>query len=403
MSRPDDVRLITRVLLRNYRSIAACDVTLAPLTFLVGPNGSGKSNFLDALRFVADSLRTSLDHALRDRGGSIDIRHRFADDNIKISLEFQLPSGATGTYAFALGVLRHTSPVFREQCLIITPEGTEDFFDVAFGKVLASSLAAPPAAAQDRLYLVNVSGYPAFRPLYDALSTMGFYNPNPDVLREPQPTGDVLARDGGYLPSLVRALGEDRFFKDRFDEYLGQIVPGIIGVEANEVAHRESLMFRQQAAHGKTWETPAWNMSDGTLRATAILTALFQQNRAPSSFPLLVAVEEPETALHPAAVEILVDGLRNASEMRQVIVTSHSPDLLNDEEIMDCEILAVISVDGASSVGHLDEIGRRALRDQLYSAGELLRMDQLRPEPAKHSSEEDIFGPMTRYPSPKDT
>ena len=60
---------IHRVALRNYRSIAACDVTLGPLTFLVGLNGAGKSNFLDALRFVAHSLRTSLDHALRERSG----------------------------------------------------------------------------------------------------------------------------------------------------------------------------------------------------------------------------------------------------------------------------------------------------------------------------------------------
>ena len=64
-----DSRTITRVRLRNYKSVAACDVELAPLTLLVGPNGSGKSNFLDALRFTAQALRFSLDHALRDRGG----------------------------------------------------------------------------------------------------------------------------------------------------------------------------------------------------------------------------------------------------------------------------------------------------------------------------------------------
>src|SRR5208283_1430954 len=54
---------LTRAVLKNYKSIEACDVDLDSLTFLVGPNGAGKSNFLDALRFVADALRTSLDHA----------------------------------------------------------------------------------------------------------------------------------------------------------------------------------------------------------------------------------------------------------------------------------------------------------------------------------------------------
>jgi predicted ATPase len=51
---------VRRVVLKNYRSIAACDVVLGPLTFLVGPNGSGKSNFVDSLRFIGDALRSSL-------------------------------------------------------------------------------------------------------------------------------------------------------------------------------------------------------------------------------------------------------------------------------------------------------------------------------------------------------
>ncbi len=71
-----DSTLITRVVLKNYKSIAKCDVRLRPLMFLVGPNGSGKSNFLDALRFVSDALNTSLDHALHDRGGIQEVRRR---------------------------------------------------------------------------------------------------------------------------------------------------------------------------------------------------------------------------------------------------------------------------------------------------------------------------------------
>ena len=67
---------LTRVTIRNYKSIAACKVDLSQLMFLVGPNGSGKSNFLDAIRFVADALRTSLDHALRDRGTIKEVRRR---------------------------------------------------------------------------------------------------------------------------------------------------------------------------------------------------------------------------------------------------------------------------------------------------------------------------------------
>lgn len=71
-----DSVFLRRVLLKHYKSIANCSVQLGPLNFLVGPNGAGKSNFLDALRFVTESLNTSLDHALRERGGIREVRRR---------------------------------------------------------------------------------------------------------------------------------------------------------------------------------------------------------------------------------------------------------------------------------------------------------------------------------------
>src|SRR5271155_4792317 len=100
-----DSTFITRVSLRNYKSIAACDVMLRPLLFLVGPNGSGKSNFLDGLRFVADSLNTSLDHALRDRGGIKEVRRRSGGHptHFGIRLEFRLADNTEGWYAFRVG------------------------------------------------------------------------------------------------------------------------------------------------------------------------------------------------------------------------------------------------------------------------------------------------------------
>jgi AAA15 family ATPase/GTPase len=58
MNQPErPVPFISRVRLKNYKSIAECDVRLGPLTILIGPNGTGKSNFLDALAFLARALR----------------------------------------------------------------------------------------------------------------------------------------------------------------------------------------------------------------------------------------------------------------------------------------------------------------------------------------------------------
>src|SRR5512136_1137746 len=93
---------LTRVVLNNYKSIRECSVCLGALTFLVGPNGAGKSNFLDALRLVAESLNTSLEHALRDRGGINEVRRRSSGHptHFGIRLEWQLPDETQGVYAF---------------------------------------------------------------------------------------------------------------------------------------------------------------------------------------------------------------------------------------------------------------------------------------------------------------
>src|SRR5271170_2106448 len=101
----DESTFLTRVVLKNYKSIGQCSVDLRPLTFLVGPNGAGKSNFLDALRFVADALRTSLDHALRERGGIKEVRRRSGGHptHFAISLEFSIRPKMSGHYAFRIG------------------------------------------------------------------------------------------------------------------------------------------------------------------------------------------------------------------------------------------------------------------------------------------------------------
>ena len=69
-----------------------------------------------------------------------------------------------------------------------------------------------PPASSDRLYLVAASGLAPFRPLYDALSRMGFYNLNPDEIRELQPpdAGEVLKRDGSNLASVLSVMAKGK-------------------------------------------------------------------------------------------------------------------------------------------------------------------------------------------------
>ncbi len=372
---------LTRVVIKNYKSIAACGVDVQPLTFLVGPNGAGKSNFLDAIRFVADGLRTSLDHALRERGGIGEVRRRSGGHptHFGVRLEFALPDGMAGSYAFRIGAKPNGAfEVQNEECILRPPEALarEIRFAVAAGEV--TSTVPGPAAASDRLYLVNASGLREFRPAYDALSRMGFYNLNPERIKDLQlpDAGELLARDGSNISAVLDRIGKRRpEIKTRIEEYLSRVVPGIRGVDAATIGPRETLQFRQDAAGAEPWRFFAANMSDGTLRALGVLVAVFQSGGAP-----LAGLEEPEAGLHPAAVAVLLDALIEASAARQILVTSHSPDFLDSPNVGTDSILAVVAEAGSTYAGPLDAVGREALRKRLCTPGELLRADQLRPD-----------------------
>ena len=388
-----DSTFIKRVILKNYKSIAACDVQLQPLTFLVGRNGSGKSNFLDALRFVADALNTSLDHAVRARGGIRDVcgrsytdrhppdsRHLFEKKEFKIRLKFALPDGSTGYYAIEIKTSLSKYVVKTEECKYrnekLTP--SDIYFKVVNGNVTDTSVKVAPAAAKDRLYLVNASGLPEFRPVYDAFSRMGFYNLNPDIIRDLQDPeiGDMLMQDGRNLTSVFNQIPSE--VKKDIQEYLQVIVPDVQSVRIKNLGAKETLEFEQYVAEDKRpWRFLANNMSDGTLRALGILVALFQGDQDAQKRVSLIGIEEPEIALHPGAVAVLLDGLRDAAYRTQVIITTHSPELLDDKHLDVNSILAVEAHDGNTEIAPVDDASKSVVQDRLFTVGELLRSNQL--------------------------
>lgn len=390
MTTDGDRRLLTRVVLRNYKSIKTCDIAPSQVAFLVGPNGSGKSNFLDALRFVAESLRSSIDHALRGRGGINDVRRRSGGhpNHFGIRLEYRIDKHR-GHYAFTVAAKPSRGWEIRdEHCEIWSLEGapSHHHYRVNRGNVQHSSLPSPPRAHASRLYLVTVSGIEPFGHVYDAFGGMGFYNLIPSAMRslqDPDP-GELLARDGSNAPSVLANLaGRSPVFKHRVEEYLERIVHGVVRVDPKSVGPMETLEFGQEVKGARhPWRFGTASMSDGTLRAFGVLLALFQAGGdTATNGQTLVGIEKPELALHPAAAGVLLDAIREASRHSQVLVTSHSADLLDNLKEAHESVFAVVAESGVTHIGPLDEAGRSTLKKGLFTAGELLRVDQLIPDP----------------------
>lgn len=377
---------LRRVSIRNYKSIDQCTLELGELVVMVGRNGSGKSNFLDALRFVSDSLTTSLDHAIRDRGGIDSVRRKSTGHprNFAIAMELLLPNGRFAEYSFELAARRPGGFQLKSEKLFIRHHTRDPIahYEVT-EKGVESSLETLPALTRDRLYLVAASSLQDFREVYDALSAMGFYNLNPDEMKELQSpdAGEILHRDGSNIASVVSRMKRDQpGVLKRITQYLSDIVPGITDVRGVQLGPRETLEFRQKVIGSKhPWKFYATSISDGTLRALGALVAAnqFADRKQPVR---LVGIEEPETALHPAASAALMDALLEASSSCQIIITSHSPELLDSFPLERGMLFVVTSVEGTTRIAPADPVSLQSIRDHLYTPGDLLRMDQLEPD-----------------------
>ena len=393
---------ITRVILRNYRSIGSCDVPLGPLTYLVGANGAGKSNFLDAFHLVADALTNSLDQALNERGGLGEVRRRSGGHQTSFGIRFEFViDDQVGHYAFSISALKERGYEVKTEEVSMSGANKGPYCLIERGQVIRSSETTLPALTKDRLALVALSGLASFRPVFDALTAMGFYNLNPKLMRELQKPqeGRLLKTAGENIASVIGHL--ERVSPETINliqDYLQTVVPTVHAIKRVPVGPMETLEFRQDVVGAKTpWRFAAQNMSDGTLRALGVLTALFQTNSEYA--PALIGIEEPETALHPAASAALREALFRASQHAQIIVTSHSPDLLDDPSIGHDQILAVVSEAGETKIAPIDHASRQAIRDNLFSVGELLKLGQIKPDEEileeQASNQRDLFGEAT--------
>jgi predicted ATPase len=390
MDRP--VPFISRVRLRNYKSIAECDVELGPLTILVGPNGSGKSNFLDALAFLGRAIATTPYEAINERGGLTEILRRSPRpaDSFSIAIEFTVGWGSRpaerqhGIYAFEIASADGSGTLFEvaHEELVLRWDGAVERFEVDHGRVRRNPESSGEVIQSDRLYLPIASARKGLAPFFARLREMRFYQFDVGVLRSqlPPATGSVLGRHGENLGDVLGAM--DRGDKERLDAYLRAVAPGVSRIERDVVGRYVTVaLISRTGPDDREIDFGPEAMSDGTIRAAGILAALDQPWVLDGRIPL-IGIEEPEIALHPAAAGVLFDALTEASKRVQVIVTTQSPDLLDRDDLDISTVRAVLMDHGSTMIGVVDEASNRIIQDKLYTLGELMRGNQLAPEPA---------------------
>jgi predicted ATPase len=370
---------IHRITLRNYKSIASCQLDLPRLGFLVGRNGAGKSNFIDSISFVSEALLGSLGIAIEEDRDDIDsiLRRTGADlGPMAIRIDFSLSDEVGGHFAFEVGKKNDGGfEVLHEECKV-TKEGEKHFY-VRHGDVVEASRPQFPPVLPDRLCLVAAGGFAEFRPVFNLLVRMAVYNPNPETMsRALHGTGGVLQRVAKNITTALKNL-EPRF-RSEINEFLSEALNAKISVEIVKEGDQEVIRFLQSFKDGShPFSFSPESMSDGTIRALCILAVIFQTSHRDLPLHWLIGLEEPETALHPAMASALLALLRQASQNNQILITSHSPDLLDNEDISPESIFAVDHVDGVTRIAGIDTASRNAIKRKLFTVGELLRQNQL--------------------------
>jgi predicted ATPase len=356
---------------------------LETLTVFVGPNGSGKSNFVDALSFVQECLAGSIELAFKNRGGIKAVRRISAGHptHVGVRVTVDLDAERWSDYAFEIAAKPgERFSVSRERCVVrhrpLLGEEEQYEFEIRNGEFSKPIPGVRPRVAKDRLALFAGSATDEFRPVYDFLTSMRFYSIAPNRLRElqePDP-GDHLKRDGSNAAAVLKRL-QDEEKPDTYERVcrmLSRVTEGVTGVEYRAIGQKETLQFHQDVGLKYPWNFDALNMSDGTLRILGLLLAIYQPGQAS-----VIAIEEPECTIHPGAAELILELLLDAAKDRQILLTTHSPDLLDSKSLSDRQLRTVVMRKGNTLIGPIASSSKTAIREELYSPGELLRANEL--------------------------
>lgn len=376
---------VIKIIIKRFRSFPSAVLELDNPLFVVGRNGSGKSNLADVFGFVAEAMTSPLQAVFDGKGGIAAVRNRSsgksAPPNMGLAFEFGAFNGIEGgRFAFEVKALpNYGFRIVREQCLVRKKGGVRWWFDRTDAwKSNAEGLT--PALEPTALALPLVGGDERFAPIFKVLSAMRVYSIEPAKLRAMQDpdSGIVLKPDGGNAASVLQELSRGEKAKVTQQEVhriLESIVPETKSVSPKKHGNKLSMSFSQGWGEGKKLTFDAFSMSDGTLRSLGLIMAVFQKQR-----PSVLVIEEPEATIHPGALGAVLDLIRRAAKSMQVIVTTHSPELLDAEWITDENLRIVSWQEGASHLLLPSAATREAMRSHLMGAGELMRSNALHAE-----------------------
>ncbi|MEA1895833.1 MAG: AAA family ATPase [Euryarchaeota archaeon] len=358
--------IVSHIILKNWRNFQSVDVDLGNRVFLVGPNASGKSNFLDVFRFMRDITKQSggLQKAISDRGGIPKIRCLAARHESDVEIEVSLTETATKdpSWKYAIGIQQevrgHRNPyltyekVWAGDELILNRPDHDDEHD---------------RLRLTQTYLEQISLNQQFREISKFFESVQYLHLIPQLVRDPGAfPGPGIPGDPYGQNFLVRvAKTNARTRRSRLEKIKGAlraVVPQLKHLtdikDESGTPHLEATYEHWRPKGAKQRED---QFSDGTLRLIGLLWDLLDGDS-------LLLLEEPELSFNSGIVSKLpvlmhlLQRQKKPRQRRQVILSTHSADMLSDEGIGGEEVSLILpgaegtDVKAASSIRQIRDL-----------------------------------------------
>jgi len=347
MSDTERPPLLRTVELRRFKAAYETGaIELQPFTVLIGRNGSGKSTLLEALQWIDTALRHNTYVACERYAPIGDIINLRAEtrQSFRIQLTWASePDAEPWTYRIEVGSEGGAPAVKLEE--LTHGRGKDSKYAIGSDELppeprIDGVGAWLPAEAPERLSLGQLQRHQTGF-LRDFWQRAVFLRLSPKRLTEGSrpvrlSSDPLLDEEGLLLPALLKELSPDQ--REELTAMLTAVLSDIRGIDLKEqesgrearinYALRELMPYRGRGGRSE-FSVPAWMLSEGTRRITAIF-ALLVHDPPPS----LLCIEEIENGLDPWTVLFILRALRDAvTRGVQVIVTTHSPWLLDHVEL----------------------------------------------------------------------
>lgn len=406
--------MIYEIRIQNFKSIpnARLDFHLNPdgspenkldnefknLLVLVGQNGSGKSNLIDAIQFSLDVLTDDFEGAFENHGGFEAICFSKADTPNVIGFEIKLNvSNRDFIWGYKRENVWNAEAQFSEWCIIskkpltqysllnvqskIKPINIPDYVSHSF-VMSSTSIEIGRHGEMERefrhdddnnsiLFLFSPQNQ-KIKDLTNYIFSFSTYALFSNTLKVPQKTSKAkpMHRHGENWAAILKGMNKEQEGRELIAA-LGQLVGDIDDYRVIEAGGYLIPEFHHRGEGEGIWRG-AGQESDGTVRLAGLLTALLQKPT-----PTLICLEEPELGVHPGSLRLLMDFVRQALHDTQVIITTHSPELI---DLVPPECLRVVTREGgASKVSRLHPDQMEMLKKHLCTSSELWGMEGLLP------------------------